>query len=274
MGKNIPGSFSTKKTLLGNQPISDGENKPRHGKKLFGAGCLCFSYEAYCCTAPGLERKAAPYTWTHERERPLGLGGRQYESAAPYVLRRDQAVGADLLFSWLLLLLLCKPLGRAAPRMVYGAARLPPWRRAPPLAHVYVVAVRAAGLESWPRLLLLLTTSLGSDCICPYSRTLARLIRVIVDHSRFTWTIFFRLPLVEVPSCFFELPVTKSLVVVPQRVTEGAIFRQIVLYGYYVDSSGVCFAVCCTSQCRVVVVVSLSHINSCQIRESVVKQRC
>ena len=83
----------------------------------------------------------------HERERPLWLGGRQHDSSAPYVIRRDQAVGADLLFSWLLLLL-CKPLGRAAPRMVYGAARVPPWRRAPPLAHVYVVAVRAAGLES------------------------------------------------------------------------------------------------------------------------------
>ena len=66
-------------------------------------------------------------------------------------MRRNQTVGADLLFSWLLLLLLllrCKPLGRAAPRMVYGAARIPLWRRAPPLAHVYVVAVRAAGLES------------------------------------------------------------------------------------------------------------------------------
>ena len=62
------------------------------------------------------------------------------------------------MFSWLLLLL-CKPLGRAAPRMVYGAARIPPWRRAPPLARVYVVAVRAAGLESWPRLL---STRLGS----------------------------------------------------------------------------------------------------------------
>ena len=37
--------------------------------------------------------------------------------------------------------------------MVYSAARMPPWRRAPPLAHVYVVAVRAAELESWPRLL-------------------------------------------------------------------------------------------------------------------------
>ena len=77
------------------------------------------------------------------------------------------------------------------------------------------------------------------------------MIRVIVSRSRFTWTLFFffffRLPLVEVPSGFFELPITKSIVVVPEKVTEGAIFRLTVLYGYYVDSSGVCFAVRCTS---------------------------
>ena len=170
------------KNSLGNQPISDGENKTtsrqkvvrsvalikkarRHHpfalKKVSPPGCLCFSYEAYCCTAPGPERRAVACTWTHERERPLGLGGRQHDGAAQHVIRRDQAVAVDLLFSWLLLLLLCKLLGRAAPRMVYGAARIPPWRRAPPLAHVYVVAVRAVGLESWPRLLL--STCLGSD---------------------------------------------------------------------------------------------------------------
>ena len=68
--------------------------------------------------------------------------------------------------------------------------------------------------------------------------------------SRFTWTIFFCLPFLEVPSGFFELPITKSIVVVPQKVAEGAIFRTLFLYGYYVDSSGVCFAVYCTSQCR------------------------
>ena len=44
----------------------------------------------------------------------------------------------------------------AAPRMVYGAARIPPWRRAPPLPNVLVVAVRAAGPESWPRLFFFL----------------------------------------------------------------------------------------------------------------------
>ena len=109
-----------------------------------------------------------------------------------------------------------------------------------------------AGLESRPRLLLLFSPQAwGQAPRLLSSRTLARLIRVIVDHSRFTWTIFFRLPLVEVPSGFLELPIMKSIVVVPQKVTEGAIFCQIVLYGYYVDSSGVCFAVCCTSQCRV-----------------------
>ena len=54
---------------------------------------------------------------------------------------------------------------------------------------------------------------------------------------------FFRLPFLEVPSGFFELPITKSIVVVPQKVTEGAIFRPLILYGYYVDSSEVCFAV-------------------------------
>ena len=54
-------------------------------------------------------------------------------------LHWHQAAGADLLFPsllLLLLLLLCKPLGRAAPRMVYGDARIPPWRCAPRLAHV------------------------------------------------------------------------------------------------------------------------------------------
>ena len=56
--------------------------------------------------------------------------------------------------------------------------------------------------------------------------------------SPFTWTTFYRLPFLEVPYGFFELPITKSIVVVPQKVTEGAISRQIVLYGYYVDSSG------------------------------------
>ena len=50
---------------------------------------------------------------------------------------------------------------------------------------------------------------------------------------------FFRLPFIEVPSFFFELPTTKSIVVVPQKVTEGAIFRPLFLDGYYVDSSGV-----------------------------------
>ena len=112
------------------------------------------------CTAvqPQAQSAEQQRTQTHEHERLLGLGGRQHDGAAPYVIRIDQAVGADLLFSRLLLLLLCKP-GRAAARMVYGAARIPPWRRAPPLAHVCVVAVRAAWLESWPRLL---STRLGS----------------------------------------------------------------------------------------------------------------
>ena len=120
----------------------------------------------------------------------------------PSVIRRDQAVGADLLFSWLLALLVvllrCRLLGRAAPRMVYGAARIPPWRRAPPLAHVYVVAVRAAGVESWPRVLLLfsslVTTSLGSGSkvvqLVYWSsqrhwRALTRMIRVIVNRTRY-----------------------------------------------------------------------------------------
>ena len=56
---------------------------------------------------------------------------------------------------------------------------------------------------------------------------------------QFTWTSFFRLPFLEVLSGFFELPITKSIVVVPQKVTEGPIFRSLFLYGYYVDSSGV-----------------------------------
>ena len=68
--------------------------------------------------------------------------------------------------------------------------------------------------------------------------------------ARFTWTIFSRLPFLGVPSVFFEMPITKSIVVVPQKVTEGAIFRPLFLHGYYVDASGVCFAVYCTSQCR------------------------
>ena len=61
---------------------------------------------------------------------------------------------------------------------------------------------------------------------------------------------FFRLPFLEVLSDFSELPITKSIVVVRQKVTKRAIFRSLFLYGYYVDSSGVCFAVYCTSQCR------------------------
>ena len=54
---------------------------------------------------------------------------------------------------------------------------------------------------------------------------------------------FLRLPFLEVLSVFFELPITKSIIVVPQKVTEEPIFRSPFLYGYYVDSSGVCFAV-------------------------------
>ena len=51
--------------------------------------------------------------------------------------------------------------------------------------------------------------------------------------------------------CFFDLFAHHKIGCRdPQKVTEGAIFRQIVLYGNYVDSSGVCFAVCRTSQCR------------------------
>ena len=89
-------------------------------------------------------------------------------------------------------------------------------------------------------------------------------MRVIVNHSRFIRTIFFRLfALGRGSFCFFRIAHYESIVVVPQKMTEGAIFRQIVLYGYYVDSSGVYFAVyyvdssgvyfavCCTSQCRV-----------------------
>ena len=67
---------------------------------------------------------------------------------------------------------------------------------------------------------------------------------------QFTCTVFFRLPFLEVLSGFFKLPITKSIVLVPQKVTEGAIFRSLFLYGYYVDLSGVCFTVYCTSQCR------------------------
>ena len=44
--------------------------------------------------------------------------------------------------------------------------------------------------------------------------------------------IFFRAPFLEVLSGFFDLPVTKSIVVVPQKVTEGPIFRSLFLYGY------------------------------------------
>ena len=106
--------------------------------------------------------------------------------------------------------------------MVYGAALLPPWRRAPPLAHVYVVAVRAEN-ESWPRLL---STRLGpgSNLVFVLSGTLTRMIRFIANHSRFTWTLFFRLPLVEVPSGFFELPITNSIVLVSQKVTQEGDF--------------------------------------------------
>ena len=35
--------------------------------------------------------------------------------------------------------------------------------------------------------------------------------------SRFAWTIFFFLLLAEVPSVFFELPITKLIVVVPKK---------------------------------------------------------
>ena len=42
---------------------------------------------------------------------------------------------------------------------------------------------------------------------------------------------------------FFRITITKSIVVVPQKVTEGPIFRSLFLYGYYLHSSGVCFAV-------------------------------
>ena len=118
-------------------------------------------------------------------EQPLGLGGRQHDGAAPYVIQRDQAVGADRLFSWLLLLLLlCKPLGHAAPRMVYGAARVPPWRRAPPLAHLYVVAVRAAGLESWPRLLLTARLGSGSKLVVVYQSVLAHSYSYDASHCQ------------------------------------------------------------------------------------------
>ena len=68
--------------------------------------------------------------------------------------------------------------------------------------------------------------------------------------SQFTWTELFRLPFLEFLSVFIELLITKSILVVPQKVTEGPIFRSLFIYGYYVDSSGVCFAVYCTSQCR------------------------
>ena len=44
--------------------------------------------------------------------------------------------------------------------------------------------------------------------------------------SWFIWTFFFRLPFLEVPSFSFELPITKSIVVVPQKVTEGAIIAR------------------------------------------------
>ena len=60
----------------------------------------------------------------------------------------------------------------------------------------------------------------------------------------------FCLPFLEVLSSFFELPITKSVVVVPKKVNEGVIFRSLFLYGYFVDSSGVYFAAYCTSQCR------------------------
>ena len=87
------------------------------------------------------------------------------------------------MFSWLLLL--CKTLGRAAPRMVYDAARIPRWRRAPPLAHVYVVAVRAAGLESLPRLFQQVPGVRLQACISLYSRNLTRMVRVIANHTRY-----------------------------------------------------------------------------------------
>ena len=165
---------SLQKNYLGKQPISDGKNKttsrqiavrgvaftkkaplpqaaitlllkksqPTRVPLLLVRSVLLYSPRARA-------QSSSAYTWTHERERPLGLGGRQHDGAAPCVIRKDQSTGANFLLFWLLLLLLlCKPLGRAAPRMVYGTARIPPWRRAPPLAHGYVFAVRAAGLES------------------------------------------------------------------------------------------------------------------------------
>ena len=197
------------KNSLGNQPISDGENETRSRQKavrsvafikkaLLPQAAITLSLKKSQPTGVPLllvrsvllysPRPRAQSNSVHmdaRAEQPLGLGGRQHDGAAPYVIQRDQAVGADRLFSWLLLLLLlCKPLGHAAPRMVYGAARVPPWRRAPPLAHLYVVAVRAAGLESWPRLLLTARLGSGSKLVVVYQSVLAHSYSYDASHCQ------------------------------------------------------------------------------------------
>ena len=170
------------KNSSGNEPISDGENKTTSRQKAVRSAAFIkealLPQAAIACLLKKCQPTGEPLLLVRGvllySPRPRAQSSSVHmdaraapwarwpaaDGAAPFVMRRDQAIGADLLFSWLLLIL-CKPLDRAAPRMVYGAARIPLWRRAPPLAHVYVVAVRAAGLGSWPRVLLL-TTRLGS----------------------------------------------------------------------------------------------------------------
>ena len=74
---------SSERSIHKNSYVATGCRNLFSKKRSARPGCLRFLYEACCCTAPGPERKAAAYTWTHERERLLGFGGRQHDGAAP-----------------------------------------------------------------------------------------------------------------------------------------------------------------------------------------------
>ena len=52
------------------------------------------------------------------------------------MIKRDQVPGADLLLSSPVAAAVQARPVPAAPRIVYDADRIPPWRCAPPLAHV------------------------------------------------------------------------------------------------------------------------------------------
>ena len=96
---------------------------------------------------------------------------------------------------------------------------------------MYVVAVRAAGLESWPRFF---SARAWDQAPSLYLSVLAHSYSRDASHCQplpVHLDNFFPFALGRGSFCFFRIALHKCDCRGPQKVTEGAIFRQIVLYG-------------------------------------------